>query len=397
MILSKKFILTTTETEYTKKADILAVVNDNKITDISLEYENEEDDLNNIYVGHVKDVVKNINSAFVEYQKGKLAYLSLNECKNPIFINRKNTDKVCEGDNILVQLVKEPVKTKYGVLSTNLSIAGKYVVAELSDSGISISKKITDKSLISQFESALSDIINNLKISYIVRTDAVNADINDVILEAKSLKEKLFDIVNTGRTRTAFSQLYSSNNANITLIKELIADGDEIICDNSDFLNNIKETLNIYSKDISYRLYEDNLWPLHKMYNIEGTFKKMQSTNVWLDSGAYIVIEYTEAMTVIDVNTGKCDKGKDKEKTFLKINLEAAKEIMYQLRLRNISGIVMCDFINMQSKENDDILMNELKDLAKQDRININIVDMTRLKLVELTRKKVRDRVNLKK
>ena len=142
--LSKKYILTKTSTSYTKEAEILAIVSNDKITDVSIEYPDEEDDLNNIFVGHVKDVVKNINSAFVEYKKGHLAYLSLNECKKPVFVNKKNTPKVCEGDNIIVQLVKEPVKTKYGVLSTDLSIAGKYVVVNISGPAINVSKKITN-------------------------------------------------------------------------------------------------------------------------------------------------------------------------------------------------------------------------------------------------------------
>ena len=407
--LSKKYILTKTSTSYTKEAEILAIVSNDKITDVSIEYPDEEDDLNNIFVGHVKDVVKNINSAFVEYKKGHLAYLSLNECKKPVFVNKKNTPKVCEGDNIIVQLVKEPVKTKYGVLSTDLSIAGKYVVVNISGPAINVSKKITNQALIEQYISSLSEVLCSSddiekdsdafesKIGFIVRTDALTANIKDIVDEAKKLKTKLLDIISTGKTRTAFSQLYKSFNANLSLIKDMIEDGDEVVCDNNEMLEQVKNSLDIYSKKVDFRLYTDELWPLHKMYNFEGTFKKMQSTNIWLDSGAYIIIEYTEAMTVIDVNTGKCQKGKDKEKTFLNINLEAAEEIMYQLRLRNISGIIICDFINMEIKENDTILMNKLKELAKKDRINVNIVDMTKLKLIELTRKKVRDKITFKK
>ena len=160
-------------------------------------------------------------------------------------------------------------------------------------------------------------------------------------------------------------------------------------------LEEIKESISGTICDI--RLYKDDLLPLYKLYNIEGLLKDVSSTNIWLKSGAYIVIEYTEAMTVIDVNSGKFIKGKDRNNTFLKVNIEAAHEIFAQLRLRNISGIVMCDFINMESEDDERVLMNEIKTLASKDRIPVNVLGFTRLKLLELTRKKLRDRVILKR
>ena len=158
-----------------------------------------------------------------------------------------------------------------------------------------------------------------------------------------------------------------------------------------------KSIISTYNYDVDYRLYEDKLLPLYKLYNFEGVLKEIASKNIWLKSGAYLVIEYTEAMTVIDVNTGKCIKGSNSDKTFYNINIEAGKEILRQIRLRNISGIIMCDFINMANEEHNGELMKTLRELAKNDRLKVNVVDMTRLKITEITRKKIRERIILKK
>ena len=136
-------------------------------------------------------------------------------------------------------------------------------------------------------------------------------------------------------------------------------------------------------------LYEDNLLLLSKLYSIEKSIEDISAEKIWLKSGAYLVIEPTEAMVVIDVNTGKNIKGKRMEDTILCVNKEAAKEIAYQLRLRNLSGIIMVDFINMKKEESKKELMEYLKQCVSYDKIKTAVVDMTKLELVEITRKKV--------
>lgn len=383
------------KTEYTKPADILMVFEDDLPVETSISYEDETSDINNVYVAHVNDVVKNIEAAFLEYEKGKIGYLSLKEIKNPVFINNKNTKKVCEGDNILVQLIKEPIKTKYGVLSTNISFSGKYIVFCSEGSGISVSKKIPDKEFSKDIAERLSEIASDC--SFIVRTQAYNVSFELIYQEAINLKNKYKEIVDKARYRTAYSVMHRTEDASIAMIKELYSDGDEIISDNELFLNKCADDLKMYYNNVNTRLYNDKLLPLDKLYNFQGILKEISSTNIWLKSGAYIVIEHTEAMTVIDVNTGKCIKGKNSENTFLSINLEAGKEILRQLRLRNISGIIMCDFINMESEKDDQELIKSLKMYADKDRLKVNIVGLTKLKLMEITRKKVKERIILKK
>ncbi len=140
--------------------------------------------------------------------------------------------------------------------------------------------------------------------------------------------------------------------------------------------------------EIRLTFYQDDLLPLYKLYGLESVMKNILSKNVWLKSGAYLVIEPTEAMVVIDVNTGKCIKGRKQDDTIFKVNMEAAKEIAAQLRLRNLSGIIIIDFINMDSEEQKRELVEELKQQIYKDKIKTSFVEMTKLDLVVLTRKK---------
>ena len=395
-ILHKKFVVTHIETEYTKPATILIVFENDKAVEMSIIYDDEECDINNIYVAHVNDIVKNIDGAFLEYEKGKIGYLSLKEAVNPVFINNKNTTKICQGDNVLVQLIKEPVKTKNGVLSTNIQFSGKYVVFEAGTScGVRISQKINDKDFEEQITSQLLPLCEDC--SFIVRTEAYNSNMENIIAEAEFFKEKYNSLKEKALCRPAYTLIHKALDSNISLVSDLINNGDEIICDDKKLLEEYKNSIAPYNYDVNYRLYEDELLPLYKLYNFEGVLKEIASKNIWLKSGAYLVIEYTEAMTVIDVNTGKCIKGKSSDKTFFDINIEAGKEILRQIRLRNISGIIMCDFINMDDEEHNKELMRTLRELAKNDRLKVNIVDMTRLKITEITRKKIRERIILKK
>lgn len=395
-ILNKKYVISKVSTEYTKSANILMIYENDRVVEASVLYDDEECDLNNIYVAHVNDIVKNIDGAFLEYQKGKIGYLSLKDCKNPVFINTKNTNKLCQGDNILVQLIKEPVKTKNGVLTTNIKFTGKYVVFEAgTDNGVRVSLKIKDDAYSDKITRLLMPICDDC--CFIVRTEAYNASDFDVIKEAEYLKDKYLNIKKTALCRPAYTLVHKAMDVNLSVVLDTISNGDEIISDCDDILSEYKEVILPSYSDVKFKLYGDALLPLYKLYNFEGTLKEISSKIVWLNSGAYLVIEYTEAMTVIDVNTGKCIKGKGSSSTFLKINLEAAKEILRQLRLRNISGIIMCDFINMDDPSMDAELTAFLKELALKDRLKVNIVGMTKLKIMEITRKKVRDRILLKK
>lgn len=390
--LSNKAVFTCYESDMTKQVEALAIFKDDKCVEISLNYNDSESDLNNIYVAHVNDVVKNIDGAFLEYERGKIGYLSTKESKNPIFINNKNTTKICEGDNVLVQLIKEPIKTKNGVLTTNINLTGKYVVLVYGRNGVCISSKIKDNDFRECVKKAILPLCEDC-ISFIVRTDARNVDVSNIVAEATSLKQEFRVLHSVAMHRPGKTLIKKALNVNLSLLRDICDDTFEIISDNDELLSRCKEHLRDIVPVNQFRLYDDKLLPLYKLYSFDSILKNISDRKVWLKSGGYLVIDYTEAMTVIDVNTGKYDKGKASDATFYKINLEAAAEILKQIRLRNISGIIMCDFINMSTEKMCEDLVDYLKKNAINDRLKVTVLGMTRLKLVEITRKKVRDRV----
>ncbi len=347
------------------------------------------DSIGNIYVGKVKDVVKNINTAFVEYKKGCIGYLSLEDNKHIIFLNKKNTDKVCEGDDIIVQISKAAVKTKFPVLTSNISLTGRNVVINIGKSGIGFSGKIKNAGFKNRIQAELDDILDklNVKFGIVIRTNAENAKEDEIKKELNELLSEWEHIKKIAMMRKCYTLLKSEDALYIKMIKNLYAnETDEIITDNKEIYYELKDKFN---GKYNIRLYDDTLLPLYKLYSIEKVVEEVCSKKVWLKSGAYLVIEPTEAMTVIDVNTGKCIKGKRLSDTIYNVNIEAAKEIAYQMRLRNMSGIIMVDFINMENKEYQDKLIEYLKKIVLKDRIRTNVVDITKLNIVEITRKKV--------
>ncbi len=194
-------------------------------------------------------------------------------------------------------------------------------------------------------------------------------------------------------SRTCYSCLYKNLPAYITGIRDSYAGKlEEIITDCPDLYDQLKEYLENSQKEDAekLKLYTDDLLSLGKLYSLENALSKALDKRVWLKSGGYLVIEPTEAMVVIDVNTGKYEGKKKLEETVLKINLEAAAEIARQLRLRNLSGIIMVDFIDMNQEAHKEALMDALRAAVAKDPVKTVVVEMTRLNLVEITRKKLR-------
>lgn len=355
--------------------------------EVEIDMYNDEENLiyNNIYVARVKDVVTNINAAFLEIAPGQICYFSLDE-KNVLFLNRKNTTKVCEGDLILVQVVKEAVKTKAAVVSCEINLSGKYVVLTAGKGDfVGVSHKITDKDRQRHLKQLVVPYASE-NFGFVVRTGADNAEDGDIEEEIRSLSEEYKKILETAKTRTAFTLIRKNESpVNLNIENAHLEPEDEIVTDDAGLYEEIvsgKHRANV-------RLYDDKEISLLRAYSVETRIEKALAKNVWLKNGGYLVIEPTEALTVIDVNTGKFDgKEKDREETFLKINLEAAKEIARQLRLRNISGIILVDFINMKSSDSRKVLISELERQLYKDRIQTRFVDFTGLGLAEITRQK---------
>lgn len=380
--MERKYIITNCNNNLTG-----VLMEDNKESRIEIYGASLAYSVDEIYVGRVKDVVPNINAAFVDIRPETTCYMSLDEKCKPVFLNRKNTDKVCQGDLLLVQVKKEPVKTKAGVVSCGINITGKYVALtrELPNN-TGVSKKITDNNKIAHFKKLASSFLTD-DYGYVIRTDAVNAPDDEILNELKSLSEEYGELLRISATRKAFSLMKGTETELIKDIKSMkLNNEDEIVTDIAELYEDLKS----YG-DWNVRLYEDKLLPLVKLYSIETRIDNALKSHVWLKSGGYLIIEYTEAMTVIDVNTGKFDGNcKDREKTFLKINSEAALEISRQLRLRNLSGIIIVDFINMKNEESRKEITHILERELSKDHVHAVFVDYTKLGLCELTRKKVK-------
>lgn len=397
--MNNKYIITELNNKY-----ISAIYNDDNKYCRYLKILDSGSIVGNVYIGRVENIVKNINCAFIEIEDKQKCYFDLKDNPNPIILNKKNNSNINIGDKILVQVVKEPVKTKPATVSSKIEFSGKYIVLSNDVNGVSISKKIKnnfDSNLKKDIENELNSIIANaieeigyadiIKFGLILRSSCANASYEDIICELKDISKQYIEMLRGAIYGVFYTLLHKEIPEYFNDIVHLTADNEyEIITDLKDVYDYLNNSLN--NKNCNIRFYEDNCLPLYKLYSIEKEISEGLKKNVWLDCGGYLVIEQTEAMTVIDVNTGKnVPKSKnqtDKEKTLLKTNLEAADKLFQQLMIRNISGIIIVDFINMEDENNIDILMNRLKTLAKKDMCSCSIIDITKLGLVEITRKR---------
>lgn len=367
------------------------LVCDNQILSIQVQ---KQDDyaVGNIYVGKVKNISENIGAAFVDLGQGYLTFLPLAEAKCAYVMNRKSEGTIKIGDEIPVQIIKEPMKTKQAGVTTFLSLPGKYAVVGMRRTehpgGIQVSSKLSKKMQV-RFR-GIEDLQRTAeRYQLIVRTNAGGLHEEEPLLaEVHMLSETLDHIMQIADKRTCYSCLYRVKPAYISFVENAYTtEYDEVVTD----IAEIYETLQNHftGTGIQFRLYEDSLLPLYKLYAVEVRVKELLDKTVWLKSGGYLVIEPTEALVSIDVNSGKYEKGKDKEETALTINMEAAQMIAIHLRARNLSGIILVDFINFRKKEHEKQLVEYMRNLLKKDSVTADVVDMTGLGLMEITRKKV--------
>lgn len=371
---------------------LTALQSEEGIIQLNLDPAPDSSVLGNIYIGKVKNIVKNINSAFVEFTNGRMGYYSLAENRNHIYAKEHSGSSLKAGDEIVVQVSRDSVKTKAPVLTGNISFPGKYCVLTLGKTVIGFSSKIKNQ----EWKAAVKQMLPKeagTEYGVIIRTNAQDADPDIIINELVSLRETSSRMLSEAAYRTCFSQLYRSVPSYISDIRDLNSGLlQEIITDDSSICQQLQEYLACFQPEDHRKLtyYEDKMLPLGKLYSLESVMERAMNKRVWLKSGGYLVIEPTEALVVIDVNTGKFSEKKEIRATILKTNLEAAAEISRQLRLRNLSGIIIVDFIDMERDEDKRELLTRLEALTAKDPVKTTVVDMTRLNLVEITRKKVR-------
>lgn len=390
---------------------------DGHAAQIDFEPEAAEEETGVIFVGKVKNISKNINAAFVEYRPGVNGFYSLKENARPIYADGKTEHGPLKaGDEILVQVERSAVKTKDAVLTSNLTLTGQTAVLSAGKSSLGISAKIRDK----EWRDAVKqrwEATEHGDCGLVVRTNGEAAGIDKVFKEFAALYERYLVICKAAASRTCYSVLYRPESFAVRAVRDLkISDGLEVVTDLPEVYKELQDALGITDNRAaensgtaadstavdsakmacsmaagmpSLRLYTDD-FPLTALYHLETILSQALSKTVWLKSGGNLVIEPTEALTVIDVNTAKSVSKKTSEETYLKTNLEAAGEIAVQLRLRNLSGIIIVDFIDMKEEESRKTLLAALRRAVTADPVKTVLVDMTPLGLVELTRKKIR-------
>lgn len=354
--------------------------------------ENEEI-LGNIYVGRVSEVIPAIRAAFVSISNSLKVFLPLSECTAPMLTNREYDGNLKQGDELILQINTPALKTKQPGGTTRLSLTGRYCVCKRDGHGISCSGKL-EKSTASRLKDAVQkacaeDAIleDRKKYSFILRTNAGDLKgLTPLLDEMKQFIAFFNELDVIYNHRKLYSCLYHSEPEIIKLLKDIpVSEYEEIVTDESDLYEILTNSLG----DEKIRLYQDEMLPLSKLYSINTHLQESLGKRVWLKCGGYLVIEPTEAMVVIDVNSGKAEsKGKKSREYCLKVNMEAAKEVARQLRIRNYSGMIMVDFINMEPAEDQSKLLSFLDECLKEDRVRTRLVDMTALGIVEITRKK---------
>jgi ribonuclease G len=388
----------------TKKDNVIisAFFEGKDMVQVSLNASEEVGILGNIYLGKVKNIIKNINAAFVEIADGRMCYYSMGENRYPIMAKEQEYNevdtklseiKVKVGDELIVQVAKEDVKTKAPVVSSNLNFTGKYVALTYGKSSVGVSAKITEEKERHRLKNIASKY-KHKEYGFIIRTNAAYIAEEKIVAEINKLTQTYENIRKFGVHKSRFSLLFKTPPNYICDIRDGYTENvNEFITDDEVLYENMKEYLELYqAEDLDkLRFYKDSLFSLSNLYGVNDKLGDAVRPMVWLKSGGSLIIQPTEALTVIDVNTGKAVAGKKKvQETFLKVNREAAKEIARQIRLRNLSGIIIIDFIDMELKKDKDLLMEELEEYFKKDPVKTTLVDMTALGLVEVTRKKVR-------
>lgn len=362
------------------------------ICQLNLEDGTERPLLNNIYIGKVKNVIKNINSAFVDIGDGHTAYYNLGENPRHLYTKPHGGGPIRPGDEIIVQVIKDAVKSKDPVISSCLNFTGRLSVLTAGKTVIGFSNKITDQAWKQTLKEKV-ELEMEEGFGIIIRTNAYEAESEDILNEIRQLKETYRQVLETGSYRTAFSLLYEAVPSYIGSLRDAYEGSvDEILTDDPGIYDTLKTYLETQQEEDLRKLsyYNDPMVSLLKLYRLEKALDEALGRRVWLKSGGYLVIEPTEALTVVDVNTGKYAGRKNPRDTIMKINLEAAEETARQLRLRNLSGIIIIDFIDMTDEEDRLTLVNSLSQWCRNDPVKTTVVDITKLNLVEVTRKKLR-------
>lgn len=349
---------------------------------MELEPPEGEERTGNIYVGKIEKLVPAMQAAFVRISPKQSGYLPLAKAKHPLVRAQRPGNELKEQDELLVQMEREAIKGKLPSLKTSLEFPGSLMVLLTDSQGIFFSPRLSAE----QKERAgewLKELRDGQEQSFgiLLRTNGGNASKEELTQEFEKLYQEAFQVCRYGLTRSVYSCLRKSRPFWMELWEGLPKqEPARVITDEPEVFQTLPEA----------EWYQEPLQPLYKKYSLENILQNALERRVPLPSGGFLVIEQTEAFVAVDVNSGKRKGERLPDEFYYRVNEEAARETARQLRLRNLSGTILIDFINMKDKGVTDRLLRELQRRFLDDPVRTQAIDVTRLNITEATRQKVR-------
>lgn len=343
---------------------------------------NKENIEGNIYLGIIKNIIPGLKAVFVDIGKTKNAFIhyeDLGKTKNEIKLNEK----------ILVQVQKNAVKQKGAKLTTNIKLIGRQIVLMPKTDFISVSRKIEDEGKREELKEIVKKYLP-INCGAIIRTNCIFANEEEIRQDIQMLTARWNNIKNSiEKNMKNVPCIIEEENS---IVKSLIlatvdSKMSKITTNSKEYNEEILKFLKLYKLENIIKVELDN--NVFEKYTIEKELQSLENNRVWLNCGGQIVIDKTEALTAIDVNSGKCIGKDNLEETILKVNIEAAKEIAKQIRLRDIGGIVIVDFIDMEKENSKEKLLKSMEEEIKKDRAKVQIEGFSKLNLLEFTRKQL--------
>lgn len=352
----------------------------------------------NIYLGKILRILPGMQSAFIDIGLERAAFLhvaDVSEARLPDSTNFKPIERLFhDGQTCMVQIIKDPIGTKGARLSTQISIAGRMLVYLPHDPHIGISQRITDELEREQLRTRMQNLLPpDEKGGVIVRTMAEEASDAELQSDIQYLR-KTWDTINTAaRTQKAPNLLYQDLNLSQRVLRDFVHDNTlSIQIDSHQNFTKLQEFASHFMPDVLPKIqHYTGERPLFDLFTIDEEIQRALNRRVDLKSGGYLIIDQTEAMTTIDVNTGGYIGGRNFDDTIFKTNLEAAHAIARQSRLRNLGGIIILDFIDMENLEHRATVLSELKKALARDKTQVTLSEFSALGLVEMTRKRTRE------
>lgn len=374
----------------------VAIMEQGVVQELHLERSSALGLVGNIYRGIVCRVLPGMQSAFVEIGLQRAAFLhaaDILECAAPD--QAKSIQEVLhEGQPLIVQVIKEPIGTKGARLTTQISIAGRFLVYLPQQTHIGVSQRIGDEIEREQLRERLLRLLPaEHSGGYIIRTMSESASDEELLADLDYLQKVWLNIQTASAAVSDLSLIFQDLNLPMRMLRDLLCDDTaRILVDSRETYNRMADFAQYYaSRAVGKLVHYQGDRPLFDMYNVENEIERAMSRKVELKSGGYMIFDQTEALTTVDVNTGSFVSGRSLSDTIFKTNLEAAQTIARQLRLRNLGGIIIIDFIDMEEDAQRAAVLAELQKAVEKDRARINIHGFSTLGLLEMTRKRTRE------